>query len=148
MPPNTDMAQPTPETPSENGKRGGNKRRLYYLLLAILIVAGLGGPLGLFGYFTALKLQDQTPSVPPSVYVKPDPPGSQIQVTPGKDWQEVRQEQERNLDSYGWEDRQKGTVRVPIDLAMELLLKKGLPVAQAPESAKAGKQETKGRKKQ
>ena len=31
------------------------------------------------------------------------------------------------LTTYGWVDRQKGLVRIPIDRAMELLLQRGLP---------------------
>lgn len=31
------------------------------------------------------------------------------------------------LTTYGWVDRQKGIVRIPIDRAIELLLQRGLP---------------------
>lgn len=34
------------------------------------------------------------------------------------------------LDHYTWVDQQKGVVRIPIDRAMELIAKQGLPVAQ------------------
>lgn len=34
------------------------------------------------------------------------------------------------LDNYSWIDRSKGTVRIPIDRAMELIAQRGLPVAQ------------------
>jgi hypothetical protein len=33
-----------------------------------------------------------------------------------------KQEQEQRLDSYGWVDRKAGTIHVPIDRAMELLV--------------------------
>jgi hypothetical protein len=36
------------------------------------------------------------------------------------------------LDNYSWVDRSKGTVRIPIDRAMELIAQRGLPVAQQP----------------
>jgi hypothetical protein len=35
------------------------------------------------------------------------------------------------LDYYSWIDRSKGTVRIPIDRAMELIAQRGLPVAPA-----------------
>jgi hypothetical protein len=37
------------------------------------------------------------------------------------------------LDNYSWVDRSKGTVRIPIDRAMELIAQRGLPVAQQPQ---------------
>src|SRR6202012_2115387 len=37
------------------------------------------------------------------------------------------------LDNYSWIDRSKGTVRIPIDRAMELIAQRGLPVAQQPQ---------------
>lgn len=39
------------------------------------------------------------------------------------------------LDNYSWVDRSKGTVRIPIDRAMELIAQRGLPVHQATEQA-------------
>jgi len=34
------------------------------------------------------------------------------------------------LENYSWIDRSKGTIRIPIDRAMELIAQRGLPVAQ------------------
>lgn len=39
------------------------------------------------------------------------------------------------LDNYSWVDRSKGTVRIPIDRAMELIAQRGLPVAQQPQQS-------------
>jgi hypothetical protein len=39
------------------------------------------------------------------------------------------------LDNYSWIDRSKGTVRIPIDRAMELIAQRGLPVAQQPQQS-------------
>ena len=41
------------------------------------------------------------------------------------------------LETYAWENRTAGTVRVPIEEAMELLVKKGLPVQGAPQAQPA-----------
>ncbi len=35
------------------------------------------------------------------------------------------------LKSYGWIDRDKGVVRIPIDRAIEILAERGLPVRAA-----------------
>src|SRR6266403_6190032 len=50
------------------------------------------------------------------------------------------EDQDRNLATYGWVDKDKGTVRIPIDRAMELIEQRGLPVhaesaSSAPSSA-------------
>jgi hypothetical protein len=39
------------------------------------------------------------------------------------------------LDNYSWVDRTKGTIRIPIDRAMELIAQRGLPVQQQPQQA-------------
>jgi hypothetical protein len=39
------------------------------------------------------------------------------------------------LDNYSWVDRSKGTIRIPIDRAMELIAQRGLPVQQQPQAA-------------
>jgi hypothetical protein len=38
------------------------------------------------------------------------------------------------LDNYSWVDKSKGTVRIPIERAMELIAQRGLPVAPATQS--------------
>jgi hypothetical protein len=38
------------------------------------------------------------------------------------------EDQDRKLVTYGWVDKDKGTVRIPIDRAMELIVQRGLPV--------------------
>jgi hypothetical protein len=48
--------------------------------------------------------------------------------TPVTDLAELRASEDRALHSYGWVDRQKGIVRMPIDVAMKLTLQRGLPV--------------------
>ncbi|HZU10260.1 MAG TPA: hypothetical protein VFA02_10195 [Pseudacidobacterium sp.] len=39
------------------------------------------------------------------------------------------------LENYSWVDRSKGTVRIPIERAMELIAQRGLPVEQKPQQA-------------
>jgi hypothetical protein len=51
----------------------------------------------------------------------------QLQVAPAEDLEEFRRKEEELLHTYGWVDRKKGIARVPIDVAMELALKKGFP---------------------
>ena len=60
-----------------------------------------------------------------------------LQPDPVKDMQVMRAEQEAKLTSYGWVDKDKGLVHVPIDRAMAFTLERSMVKAQAAESAAA-----------
>ena len=51
-----------------------------------------------------------------------------LQVSPPLDLEQFRAREESEMNSYGWINRTAGVVRVPIDRAMELVLREGLPV--------------------
>jgi hypothetical protein len=40
---------------------------------------------------------------------------------------DFRAGEKRELEGYGWVDRQNGVVRIPVERAMTLLLERGLP---------------------
>lgn len=46
------------------------------------------------------------------------------------DLADLHQREDLLLDNYSWIDQSKGTVRIPIERAMELIAQRGLPVAQ------------------
>ncbi|MDP9359959.1 MAG: hypothetical protein M3P29_00765 [Acidobacteriota bacterium] len=48
--------------------------------------------------------------------------------TPATDMEEMRAAEEQALNHPGWVDRQKGVVRLPIDVAKQLVVQRGLPV--------------------
>ncbi len=48
-----------------------------------------------------------------------------------QDIADLHEREDLLLDNYSWVDRSKGTVRIPIERAMELIAQRGLPVAQA-----------------
>ena len=54
-------------------------------------------------------------------------PKPQLEVKGSGDLAKFRAAEAADLDSYGWIDRKSGTVRIPIDHAMQLLLERGLP---------------------
>lgn len=54
----------------------------------------------------------------------PDP---RLQVDPALDLAQMRVRDLRELSTYGWIDRKAGTVRIPIERAMQLLAERGLP---------------------
>ena len=59
--------------------------------------------------------------------------------TPVTDMDEMRAAEEKALHTPGWIDQQKGVVRLPIEVAKELVLQRGLPgPTGAPASPPAG----------
>jgi hypothetical protein len=58
------------------------------------------------------------------------PPPPRLLEHPELETQELRRTEREQLSSYGWIDRSKGIVRVPIGRAMELQLQRGFPVGQ------------------
>ncbi|MBZ5697436.1 MAG: hypothetical protein LAN18_02685 [Acidobacteriia bacterium] len=75
------------------------------------------------------------------------PPVPRLQVNPRQDWLNFRAKQLQSLESYGWENRDTQTVRIPIERAMDLLLEKGLPVAKDTPAVEAEKPAPKGNQK-
>ena len=47
------------------------------------------------------------------------PPAPRLQSAPEQDWRALRDEQTRRLNSYGWADKARGTVHIPIERAMD-----------------------------
>ncbi|MCX6537663.1 MAG: hypothetical protein NT151_01815 [Acidobacteria bacterium] len=70
-------------------------------------------------------------------------PEPRVQSRPADDLKALREGEDASLTTYGWVDRAGGVVRVPIDVAMQLILKEGLPARQpATVSPAAGSPET------
>jgi hypothetical protein len=120
----------------------------FLVALAVVLVVACLVSWGMFRYFSAHDV-DQAASDSPFADTRQLPLGPQLQVNPREDWLKFRDDQEKSLETYAWENRSAGTVRVPIEEAMELLVKKGLPVQGAPEAqpADAKKQAAEGSKK-
>lgn len=57
-------------------------------------------------------------------------PPPQLQSSPAADLQQMRAEEDVILNSYGWINREAGIIRIPIERAMEITSKRGLPVRQ------------------
>jgi hypothetical protein len=81
---------------------------------------------GLFHYFYQSETRTRPAPSPLSYGVEP-PPEPRLLTKPGADLAAMRAEEDQILSSYGWIDRDRGIVRVPIDRAITLLAQKGLP---------------------
>lgn len=50
-----------------------------------------------------------------------------LQPDPQIDMDKLREIEDKQVNSYGWIDRDRGVVHIPVDRAMDLLLQEGLP---------------------
>lgn len=103
---------------------------LFAVGLFILTAFGMVAGWGVFRFFA--HRQTLGPPASPFENIRTLPPAPQLQVAPQQDLGRYLAEQKQELNSYGWADRQSGAVRIPIERAIDLLLKKGLPVRAAP----------------
>lgn len=95
--------------------------------LAALTLAGMGVSWWLFEGFEERSVATE-PAPPPLIGARStQPPEPRLQVSPRADIDELRRAENEMLSSYGWVDKDAGLVRVPIEQAMEMVLKKGLP---------------------
>jgi hypothetical protein len=94
------------------------------LFAAVLIVLALLA--GLFAFYTH---HTTAPDTKASTFIAPDntAPGPHIQSDPHEDLLKLRASEDSVLTSYGWVDQNAGIARVPISVAMKMILKKGLP---------------------
>jgi hypothetical protein len=65
------------------------------------------------------------------------PPSPRLQVEPRQELKDYCEIQERELNTYGWVDQRLRVVHIPVDQAMDLVLKNGLPVRSTPPTGAA-----------
>ncbi len=131
-----DEATATAHSEHPPGERGGYEHR--DVVFRPIVRAGLGlfaatigvfvFMLWLFGYFAAREAQ-LSPAVNPLAgsYGRQLPPEPRLQTAPIQDLRQLHAAEDAVLHAYGWVDRGAGTVRIPIERAMELLAQRGLP---------------------
>ena len=94
-----------------------------FILLAFLLlmtsVAGMG--LVVWGVFPRSTADKRI------VTTVKDFPNPALQPDPRHDWQVFHAAEMQRLTTYGWIDKSKGLVHIPIDRAMEKLAKSGIP---------------------
>lgn len=113
---------------------------IWLLVSAIIIHVGLGF---MFSLLKQQGIQAQPNEYPLAAKAEPRlPPEPRLQAYPRTDLYEFRMAQEQKLHSYGWVNKDAGTVHIPIDRAMDLLIQRG--VLQTSPEATAGQEETPG----
>jgi hypothetical protein len=84
----------------------------------------------LLGRFDTRLAEESAPASPLASYAPQEPPAPRLQVDPSADLARLRSTEQAQLDGYAWVDRGAGTVRIPIERAMKLLVErraKGAP---------------------
>ena len=99
------------------------------LALTVLVVGVI-----VYGIFRYLETHPTTSvqSNPMAVLDSQIPPEPRIEEHPAIEIQELHTQEDQTLSTYGWMDRNKGVVRIPIDRAMELQLQRGFPTRKEP----------------
>jgi hypothetical protein len=106
-------------------------------VLAVMVLLLMGGLLWVLSGGWPPRQGIVTPMVPaPNMSPAPD-----LQVASSRDYQEMRAAEEAQLHSYGWIDRQAGIAAIPIERAMEILSRRGLPVQKPQAKSPQAKQE-------
>ena len=107
-----------------------NVRRILFsaAVLTVVIALSLAAMKLTFDYFARREARDQPP--PSTLAARaPDqlPPEPRLQQNPLLDLVDLRAEEARQLTSYGWVDRARGIVRIPVQDAMRIAVQRGLP---------------------
>jgi hypothetical protein len=124
---------------------------LYFLLTIVVVTAiCMAGLRGVFAFLDHREKALQPPVNPLATNVPTDTrhiaPGYPQNAFPNPKLEEDERgqlngiilDEDKTLASYGWVDEKSGTVRIPIERAMELIVQRGLPVRpQAAASAAA-----------
>jgi hypothetical protein len=103
--------------------------------LVIVCVVSIVLLFGLLKFFQSREETSLANTVEPTKLF----PQPQLQKTPIPDLKAIRAEEDKLLNGYAWVDQPKGVVRIPVERAIEVLAKRGLPsrgAAAAPEATR------------
>lgn len=114
--------------------------------LAVVLVTVLGATYWIFSAAQLRYAKLQAP-VSPLAHTREPIPEPRLQVSGAEELRKLRAAEDAALNSYGWIDEEAGIVRIPIDRAIEVLAKKGLP-ARAPGNIGESRSAKPERKKQ
>jgi hypothetical protein len=105
------------------------------LWAAVLVAVSTVGCLAIVGAILWLASRHSAPSpaLAPTTIVSADTmplqrfPSPSLQINPSLDLSAWREHENLILGSYAWVNRTSGVIRIPVERAMELTLRRGLP---------------------
>lgn len=122
--------------PHRAGHESADATLLPITLIAVAVAALVGVALVLGDVFVAgltRRALATERAVPGPRWPAPSPPGPRLQAHPARDLRAYRAAQRERMSRYQWMDRAAGRVRVPVERALELVVRDGLPVRKAQE---------------
>jgi hypothetical protein len=120
---------------AEEFDRDLNVRAILWTTVGLLVTCLLAvvAMWGMFVGFDAFDRRHAEPPPPmPEAARQPAPPEPRLQPAPPEDMAAMRAEEDARLRHAGWVDRAQGTVRLPIDVAIDVLAARGLPRVTTP----------------
>jgi hypothetical protein len=94
---------------------------------------------GLFDLFYSRESAKNPPFPPAMMNERPKlPPEPRLQANPKVELKDLRDSEDAILDNYGWIDPNKGIVRIPVEQAIDIVIKKGLPSKPSPSGSDRG----------
>jgi hypothetical protein len=85
-----------------------------------------------FHFLADYRAKVSPPPLPVAIHGDPQPPAPRIQASPRQDLAQFRVYEDSILNHYGWVDKQKRIVYIPIDRAMQIIAQRGIPPQKAP----------------
>ncbi len=105
----------------------------FAIFLTVITAAVATLMVGFYKFLDSREAVEKAPRYPMAVGVeRPLPPPPRLQTYPFDDVKALRKEEAKLLEHYQWINKDAGTVRIPIDRAIELLAERGLPHRAAP----------------
>jgi hypothetical protein len=102
--------------------RDVNVRRIALIVTTLLIICAIA--MLAADFYLRLVTSYRQASAPRAPEGFPQP---QLQKIPAAELQQLQSRFHRELTTYGWIDPGRGSVRIPVERAMELLVQRGLP---------------------
>jgi hypothetical protein len=100
--------------------------------LAVFVAAAMVVMVMLYSYFGDRETALDIPLSPLAKQAPPVAAGPQLQPNPSLELNDLRRQEEAQLNGYGWVDQPAGLVRIPVERAIELMAERGMPVRSAP----------------
>ena len=151
--------QPTPHEPIINHEGFehedlSSRSALYFMaglaLLCLVIYLVVFGMYRFLDSYATAHQPPMSPMVTPEADTRTVTPGNaetfpqpRLEENERTQFRSFIEDQDRKLATYDWVDKDRGTVRIPIDRAMELIEQRGLPVhAEGASSAQSSAAQT------
>jgi hypothetical protein len=134
--------QPTPNPPNHDGFEQedlSSRTALYFLaglvLVCVVVYLIVFGMYRFFDSYATAHQPPMSPMVTPEAdtrAVTPENaetfPQPRLEENERTQLRSFIEDQDRKLATYDWVDKDRGTLRIPIDRAMELIEQRGLPI--------------------